>query len=489
MSCSISDWEAFKRFLILGSESSCYQTSATIKSLTCACIERLVYQNQGQRMIDEIIEVSQQGRSVKQTYLLYALAKVASMSHEHKCYIFKEVLHIVCRTFSTLTEFLSFFENISWGSNTKQGIANWMHTFTPKALAYQLTKYRNRNGYTPRDILRLAHITPKTDEYNDLYKYITGRWDVSINLCELHDFIYYADKIRHTTCVNDVVDCLDKHAFTWEHIGHQALLKNVLVWNKILMNGMPYQALLRNLSRMLKMEYIRDDIICSSLTNIAMIKSQRVHPLHILQAYRMLDNTEVLDKHQSIKDSLDKAYHESFVNVEKIGKRFLLAVDVSGSMDCTPCVGMRCLSARDAVAALCMSIVKKEPFVHVVAFSDHLTKLPMHDEMSLSDVISMMRKLAFSATDCSLPIQYAIDNKLCVDCFVVMTDNETNANQEDPHIVLQRYREQVNENAKMIVLATSANNVSIAHPNDRGMLDIAGMDSSVFHVMKEFFSD
>ena len=39
----------------------------------------------------------------------------------------------------------------------KAAISSWYFARQPKTLAMQITKYRNRCGYTHRDVLRLAH--------------------------------------------------------------------------------------------------------------------------------------------------------------------------------------------------------------------------------------------------------------------------------------------------------------------------------------------
>jgi len=42
---------------------------------------------------------------------------------------------------------------------------------------------------------------------------------------------------------------------------------------------------------------------------------------------------------------------------------------------------------------------------------------------------------------------------------------------------------------KLIVVAMTSNNVSIADPNDKNMLDIAGFDASVPDIINDFIRD
>lgn len=483
MSFGINDWNAFRRFLILGSESSCYQPAVTTESLTCSCIERLITDGKGPQMLDEILSISDDGRAPKQSYALFALAKIAQLSPDLKKKIFAaEYLAKVCRTFSTLTEFLQCFDKVSWGNNTRAGIEKWMYKFPARHLAFQFTKYRNRNGYTPKDILRLVHPKSKDPAYQELFAYVAEKWE-NAPPSDIHDYLEAADTLRKTEDLDTALEKIHVYNFGWEHVGKQQLLKEAAIWNAFLVDGMPYHAMLRNIARMLHLPTLNRSILCESIVNKDAIKNSRVHPIQILQAYRVVKNLGVGN---DVAEFLDLAFDASFENVEPTYQRFMLALDVSGSMDCSKCVGMKTLTARDAAAAIALAFVRREPYVSTVAFSCELTPLTIDKDDSLQKVIRTMSQLPFSSTDCSLPIQYALERRQLVDCFIMITDSETNCNREDPHTVLQRYRGEVNPDAKMVVLATASTNVSIANPNDKRMLDIAGMDSSVFQIIEQF---
>jgi 60 kDa SS-A/Ro ribonucleoprotein len=60
--------------------------------------------------------------------------------------------------------------------------------------------------------------------------------------------------------------------------------------------------------------------------------------------------------------------YTAFGNVEPVGKRFLLALDVSGSMTGGKVAGVPGLSPRDASAALALVTVATETNVEVVGF-------------------------------------------------------------------------------------------------------------------------
>ena len=64
--------------------------------------------------------------------------------------------------------------------------------------------------------------------------------------------------------------------------------------------------------------------------------------------------------------------------VFRTGKRFMLALDVSGSMTCGGCNGCEQLSPSIAATALSMVTWNTEEHVEMVAFGGHLTRLEDH---------------------------------------------------------------------------------------------------------------
>jgi 60 kDa SS-A/Ro ribonucleoprotein len=93
----------------------------------------------------------------------------------------------------------------------------------------------------------------------------------------------------------------------------------------------------------------------------------------------------------------------------------------------------------------------------------------------------------YGATDCSLPMLRAIDENLDVDVFIIMTDNETFAGKVHPQVALENYRKHANKpDAKLIVVGMTANSLTIADPNDRNTLNLAGFDASMPEIIAMF---
>ena len=115
-----------------------------------------------------------------------------------------------------------------------------------------------------------------------------------------------------------------------------------------------------------------------------------------------------------------------------------------------------------------------------------LSKLTISPRQRLDDVVGYMRALPFSGTDCALPMLWAQKQRLPVDAFVVYTDSETWAGDIKPYEALREYRDKMGIAAKLVVVGTTSTGFSIADPDDAGMMDVCGFDTTVPNVISDF---
>lgn len=503
----IDDFERAKRFVILGASDGYYTTGAQFAKENAKAVEKVIKAGRSQELVDYIVEVSQGGRAAKQQPGLFALAMASSMgSVADKQYALSK-LPEVARTATTLFEFVGFaLQFRSWGRGLKRAVAGWYENKNIDSLAFQMVKYQNREGWTHADILRLTH--PKGDEqFDNLTRWALGRTsDIEGTLPRIVDGYEHA---KHTISEGDLVGYINEFNLTWEMIPNDK--RSEAVWKALMNKGMPLGALIRQLPTLTRKNVLKPlskelQTVVAALTGEEKIKKARLHPINILLALKTYESggrysrgsntwTPVLE----VIDALNKAFYLAFSTVEPTGQRYLLGVDVSPSM-----FGARVndsnLSAAEAVGALSLVIQKTEPMTHTMAFTSGsggygysrgnsgMQPLNISSAQRLDDVLSTMRNLGgrWGGTDCALPMLYALENKLEVDTFIILTDNDTWAGQIHPHEALKRYRKETGIPAKMIVLASSPSRFSIADPSDGGMLDIAGFDSTVPTVIAEF---
>src|SRR5207237_6207662 len=112
----------------------------------------------GARAVAEIVAVSDAGRAPKNDPAIFALAMAAGLGDEATRKAALEALPRICRMSTHLFQFATFVEGFrGWGRSLRRAIGTWYAGRSIESLAYQAVKYRQRDGMTHRDLLRLAH--------------------------------------------------------------------------------------------------------------------------------------------------------------------------------------------------------------------------------------------------------------------------------------------------------------------------------------------
>jgi 60 kDa SS-A/Ro ribonucleoprotein len=147
------------------------------------------------------------------------------------------------------------------------------------------------------------------------------------------------------------------------------------------------------------------------------------------------------------------------------------------------------LTPRATSAAMAMATLRAEKpgNCHVMGFARTFIPLDFNEHSSLNEVTKKISGLPFGATDCSRPMNWAMDNNVKADVFIVYTDSETNAHKVSPAKTMEKYRAWSGiQDAKLIVVGVVASEFSIADPADPNMLDVVGFDSNAPSVMSSF---
>lgn len=270
------------------------------------------------------------------------------------------------------------------------------------------------------------------------------------------------------------------------------------IWTTLL-ETMPMEALLRNLGKLTQIGVVADKYkeIAARITNQEEVLKARIHPIKVLVAYKVYKNGHgdlgslVWTPNMFVMVAMTQLFKLSYGTITPTGQRIMVALDVSGSMS-SPVLGSKILNCRDASVAMALLYLETEKNVNVVAFSAGLTDLcaPSRNQltrgMTIDQALSVTNGMAFSNTDCVLPIKHAIEKNLQVDAFIVLTDNETYAPNEHPQSALVRYRALTGIQAKLIVIGMTGNCFTIADPTDKNTLNLAGFDTSTPEIASMF---
>jgi 60 kDa SS-A/Ro ribonucleoprotein len=502
-SYALDDFGRLERFLVLGTEGGTYYARQHELTTENVDVIRRCLAADGTRTVSTIVEVSERGRAPKNDPAILALAVCASEGDADARARALASLERVCRTGTHLFQFVAFVEDLrGWGRGLRKAVGDW---YGRGDLAYQLVKYRQRGGWTHRDVLRLAHPKPKTSAQGSAFAFAVGKPadtdDPELTSITAFQKAQASSSPRETAAlVIEYGSALPREALLTDH------LKSAEVWAALVAVGMPITATIRNLATMTRVGLLTSqsdatEVVAASILDEDRLRRGRVHPIQVLAALITYQSghgargSGEWSPVTKIVDALDAAFYKSFGTFEGSGKRTMLGLDVSGSMGGGLIAGVPGLTPRIGSAAMALVTAATEPSYEVVGFTSKngyysggtaITPLTISPRQRLDDVVKTISDLPFGATDCALPMLYAEELGLAIDTFVIYTDNETWAGDVHPSVALQRYRRSSGIPAKLVVVGMTATGFSIADPNDAGMLDVVGFDTSTPSLIAEF---
>lgn len=493
----LDDWARLDRFLILGSEGGTYYIAE--RELTrdnAAAVARCIAAD-GIRTINRIVAISDTGRAPKNDPAIFSLAMAAKLGDEPTRRAAYAALPKVCRIGTHLMHFAEYAQGFGgWGRGMRRAIGSWFNSRPATELAFQLAKYQARDGWSTRDLLRLAHPRAASPSHDRLFNWaVSGELPIGAGDDESLELIVAMYALRTMTDVIAGAQLIRDKKVPRECIPTQWLAFPE-VWEALL-PAMPMTAMIRNLATMTRVGLLTQSSaatkhVVDQLRDTARLHKARIHPIAILAALmtykagRGMKGSGTWSPVSKIVDALDAAFYASFAAVEPSNKRMLLALDVSGSMSAGAVSGIVGLTPRIASAAMALVTAATEASHAFVGFSTELTPLSISPRQRLDDVVTAISGLPFSGTDCAQPMLWAQKHRVDVDTFVIYTDNETWAGHVHPSQALRAYRDARGIPAKLVVVGMTSNGFSIADPNDAGMLDVVGFDASTPPVIADF---
>lgn len=494
-SFEITPMQRLERFLILGSDTGTYYVGEKELTKQNTSVITDLLRTDGKAVVDLIVAISDEGRAPKNAPAIFALAVAVRFGDlETKQYALKN-LSKVARTATDLFSFIQQYKTElggGFGNSVKRAIQNWYQSMNIGKAAYQIVKYRQRDGWSHHDVLHLAHPKARDEAENNLFRFAKSLAEdkkVEVNFDLLPEVARGFLLAQSEKDVKKVVKLIGDFKLPREAIPTE-FLNSPEIWNALLQD-MPATALIRNLGKMTSVGLIKplsdaEKLIAKKLDDSTWLQKSRIHPIAVLAAMKVysaghgVKGSLSWNASRKVLDSLDGAFYGTFKNVEPTGKNFLMGVDISGSMFGSPVVGMDFMNAAEVAAVMALVTVAREENVEIMGFTTQFEKLNISPKMRLDTVLAEMRKVSsrMGGTDCAQPMVWAQKNKLKVDVFSVYTDNETWAGSIHPSQALKQYRKAMGINSKLIVAATSATLFTIADPKDAGMLDIVGFDSA-----------
>jgi len=519
----LDEWKQLERFLILGSEGGTFYVSEKKLTAENANLVLLLLKKDGLKVVEKTVEMLKSGRAPKPDVGIFVLALAASKGDDATR---KAALAAVPTALKTGTQLLKFVDSVNglrgWGRGLKKAIQLWFKGKKSETLALQLVKYKQREGWLMKDVLRLAKPVPETEVQGKLFGWTAKKEKAEWAKAPVApgdkalDFVWAAEQAvavkfvdenatdaqakavlaeANQASVKKLVELITTYRLPREALPTEAL-NRAEVWEALLQE-MPMTAMIRNLGNLSKAGLLKplsdaEKLVYQRLTDAERLRGAKVHPIQVLSALRTyasgrgVRSAATWTVSNKTVEALDEAFELSFGAVEPAGTRHLLGLDVSSSMSGGEIAGVPGLTPSAATAALAVVAARTEPWTAIMGFADSFRDLGITAKDRIDEATRKVSGLTFGGTDASLPMTWALANKVNVDTFVVLTDSETWAGKIQPVQALVKYRQATGIDAKLIVVGMTSTGFTIADPTDAGMLDVVGFDGAAPALMAKF---
>jgi 60 kDa SS-A/Ro ribonucleoprotein len=515
------------RFLIIGTEGGSYYANEREMTYKIGDAVRRLISTNGEYVVNRVVEISVAGRAPKNDPAIIVLAACAVEGDQPTRQAAYQAVKSVCRIGTHIFQFAQFMTELKggsagWGRGLQRAISEWYNGKPDNDLGYQVIKYQNRAGWTHADLLQQAHVKPIDEAHDAIFAWVRNEKNAvrAENHKDNPDFVDPAtsryrsgvrgdteslpqifeahEMMQAATTAKQVIKVLTDHPyFPWEGIPSEMLGK-AEVWEALAPN-LPITAMLRNLARMTASGAmaVGNDVtkaVIAKLGDGDVIRKGRVHPIGVLTAMMTYKSGHGMRGDLSwtpitkVIDALDEAFYTSFGNIVPTGKRWVLGLDISGSMWGGTVAGVPGLTPAIATGAMAMITARTEKDHEMMAFCHEFVPVDISPKQRLDDVVNKMQELSrkMGGTDCALPMIWAKQNKVEADVFVTYTDSETWAGAIHPTQALKQYRQAMGIQSKSVVVGMVANAFTVADPSDPYQLDVIGFDTATPNLMSEF---
>ena len=408
------------RLLILGTTENKYDTRKKgLSADNITYIKNKINSGDGEEICNIVRDVYKEGRAPKQdatmtTIALLCRAKDLSIRNMGLQLLdnFKTISHLYSwkKYHASIENHTTGQKSKGFGRAVKRQINNWILSYRdkPEDLAYQITKYMAREGWSFKNILQCTHVkTGSGDDrvFEDKEGVVNSKSKRNKNTSpptELDLVLRYVvngveamDKLAtpNLLCTNvyqylvnvydamrmqpdkkkSLIELIYTHKLTREQVPTWSLT-DTEVLSALLINKsktrvtMPLTALLRNLGNLSAHNVFSDNttlqLVMKHLVNSDTIKFSKIHPVSVLTAWFTYRNgvgnrgNNSWAPNKDIVKTLEEMFYLSFKNVEPTGKRICFLIDCSGSMcSASLCEGVTC---AESAALLAMIFARSE---------------------------------------------------------------------------------------------------------------------------------
>lgn len=475
-------FEVARRFLIMGAFNTFYaQKDEIAQDMASAFMAAL--DADGLRTAQLVHEISTKRANVRQHPVIWAWAVCsASKDPAVRSFVADHFTDVV-RTGTQLFLFTKYAKGFRGaGRGLRRAVGSWYHQ---PGVEYQLVKYRQREGWTHRDVLRRFHPTS-----TPALRWAAGK---AAEGEELGQLIEAFDALQRTEHVPTAEFLVRQHSLPWEAIPDRFLNERSVL--EAAMLRMPGMALVRQLPRLQKAGISVSDLAAAILT-----KAGNQHPVFLLNAELTYASGQGRGQSWKVEpkilDALDATVEAAFEGGDRFQAKTAVVIDVSGSMGSgfgrrghIPHGVFNAYTSTWAplvyASVLAAGFVKLGDHVDVLAVDTRLHHPAISSRQRFDDVVRTVAGYGGGGTNLGLAIQALTAAKDSYELIVMLSDNETWAGGGHVHQHLARYRHR-HGLARFVGVDLVPNSWSLTPNDDPLSLQAVGWDPAIFDATIQF---
>lgn len=163
-------WARLERFLAVGAEDGACHPGGAGPAAGDAQVVASCLAEDGFQTIDRIVDASRSGRAPRNDPALFSLAAAAKLGDEPTRRAAYAALPEVCRSAAHLMQWVAYAQGFGgWGRGMRKAVGAWFNARPAAELADQLARYPSHDGWSIRDLLRLAHPRAASASHDRLF--------------------------------------------------------------------------------------------------------------------------------------------------------------------------------------------------------------------------------------------------------------------------------------------------------------------------------
>ncbi len=305
---------------------------------------------------------------------------------------------------------------------------------------YHIIKYGSESQQiSVRDLYRMTR--PKlTGEANAIARYVV-KGEVAPELTQIAGYEEFKRTARalaagqgaggsplseeeRTAAEARVLALIGEHRLPWEVVAGQVIPSRA-VWERLLYD-LPYMALLRNLNNLVKYGVTDSaealEYLTRTLADPQRVASGRQLPFRYFAALKALKAEGAIGR--ALRKALTAALELSFVNMPELGRRVLVANDISGSMSARPSPRSE-MTMAEIAGIFAAAVYKKAESGEIVSFDTQAHPRDAPKDLPLATIAERISGHG-GGTSLSAPLEYAFRNReRRFESAVFLTDSES----------------------------------------------------------------